>query len=159
MPQRSDPGDCLQRKVCMTKLRQKHVRPLTRCPAGRSPAKCQMFRRDPVPLRKTRGARCSAEPGAQPLRAARPQTPPPSHGEKLCRCDQQSSLQTSALATALAAADPRLHDRRDSKRTHPAGPRRWKTQSGGSDGLCRLTNAPCKVVGAPSTPSPSIAQL
>jgi hypothetical protein len=86
----------------------------------------------PAPARETRATRCSPCPGAQPACAARSPTPPAVDGTKLCRCQQQSPLQTRTVATALAPADPGLLDRGHPKPAHLARPPKAKEKRGGN---------------------------
>jgi IS5 family transposase len=74
------------------------------------------------PAQKTRATGSRTCPSSQPPGSTRSPTPPATHGTKLCRCDQQSSFQTAALATALAPADPGLSHRRHPEPAHPPGP-------------------------------------
>jgi hypothetical protein len=89
-----------------------------------------------------RATRCGTCPGAQPACAARSPTPPAVDGTKLCRCHQQSPLQTRTVATALAPADPGLLDRGHPKPAHLARPPKAKEKRGGNTALTESKTRP-----------------
>src|SRR5436190_3177714 len=70
--------------------------------------------------RKTSSPRCSTRTSEQSRRVAQSQTAPTLDRTQFCRCGQQSSLQTSSLAAALASTNPGLLDRGHPKCAHLA---------------------------------------